>query len=159
MTSEPDSLSPGFLYRRRVEFSDTDTAQLIHFTALLRYMEEAEHAFYRSLGIAGYEWRPDGVTGIPRVSVRCEYLAPLRYAEEVEVRLLVKEVRTKAIRYEADFVVARPDGDSTVAKGEMTVVYATRQHGSLDWAGAPIPTEMKNAIAVAGGLVVGDGGV
>lgn len=152
-------MTPGFVYRRRVEFADTDTAQLIHFTALLRYMEEAEHAFYRSLGVAGYEWRPDGVTGIPRVSVRCDYLAPLRYGEEVEVRLTVGEVRTKAIRYEAEFTVDRPEGLSRVAHGEMTVVYATRDHGTLDWTGEPIPPELKAALHSAKASDVGERGV
>jgi len=143
-------VSPVFVYGRRVEFADTDTAQLIHFTALLRYMEEAEHAFYRSLGASGYEWRPDGVSGTPRVSVRCDFLGPLRYGEEVEVRLTVCELRNKAIRYEAEFTVERSEGLSVVARGEMTVVYATREHGSLDWTGQPIPSALRAALISAG---------
>ena len=54
-------MASDFTYFRRVEFSDTDTAGLIHFSAMLKYMEEAEHAFYRSLGLSGYEWTEDQV--------------------------------------------------------------------------------------------------
>ena len=38
-----------FRTKRRVEFADTDMAGIIHFTSLFRYMEETEHAFFRSL--------------------------------------------------------------------------------------------------------------
>ncbi|MCG8467591.1 MAG: acyl-CoA thioesterase [Gemmatimonadetes bacterium] len=145
-----------FVYRRRVEFADTDTAQLIHFTSLLRYMEEAEHALYRSLGHAGYEWREDGVSGIPRISVHCDYLGPLRYGEEVDVRLSVAEVRSKAIRYEADFTVDRADGRALVAKGTMVVVHAARPHGTLDWAGEKLPASLRSALEAAAAQT-GDG--
>ncbi len=138
-----------FIRRRRVEFADTDAAGLIHFTALLRFMEETEHAFYRSLGFSGY-WRTEAsVTGFPRVSVSCEYLAPLRYGEEVTIRLLVREVRAKAIRFEAGFSVERGGGSITVARGEMTVVCATRRHGEVEWEGVEIPTELERQLEVA----------
>ena len=138
-----------FTHLRRVEFADTDTAGLIHFTALMRFMEETEHAFYRSLGVGGYEWTEASVFGFPRVSVSCEYLAPLRYGEEVTVHLLVREVRTKAIRYEAVFTVEREAGAVTVARGAMTVVHATRRHGELEWRGVEIPAELRRQLTVA----------
>ena len=139
-------MASDFTYFRRVEFSDTDTAGLIHFSAMLRYMEEAEHAFYRSLGLPGYEWTEDQVFGIPRVLVTCEFLAPLRYGEEVEVYLVVREVRTKAIRYEARFTREDESERTLVARGAMTVVCATRKHGERDWVGTEIPQDLRDQI-------------
>ena len=66
---------------RRVEFADTDTAGVAHFSAFFRYVEETEHAFYRSLGCSAYVWAPDQVEGMPRVSARCDYRHPLHCAE------------------------------------------------------------------------------
>ena len=37
-------------YKRRVEFAETDMAGQVHFSNFFRYMEAAEHAFFRSLG-------------------------------------------------------------------------------------------------------------
>ena len=37
---------------RRVEFSETDMAGIIHYSAYFQYMEEAEHEFLRSLGLS-----------------------------------------------------------------------------------------------------------
>ena len=39
-----------FITHRRVEFSDTDMAGIVHFANFYRYMEQAEHDFFRSLG-------------------------------------------------------------------------------------------------------------
>ena len=40
-----------FKIRRIVEFSDTDMAGIVHHAVYYRYMEAAEHAFFRSLGL------------------------------------------------------------------------------------------------------------
>ncbi|WP_419161153.1 acyl-CoA thioesterase [Candidatus Palauibacter sp.] len=134
-----------FVYRRRVEFADTDTANLIHFTALLKFMEEAEHAFYRSLSLdfVGFRWTEDSVFGMPRVSVSCDYLGAVRYGDEVDVRLRVREVRRKAIRYAAEFTIERSGEREVVARSDWTVVCARRDHGSLDWRGVEIPGPLR----------------
>ena len=136
-------MASGFVYRRRVEFADTDTANLIHFTALLRFMEEAEHALYRSLDFVGYRWSEDSVFGMPRVSVSCDYLGAVRYGDEVDVRLRVREVRRKAIRYSAEFTIDRSGGRDVVARSDWTVVCARREHGSLHWQGIKAPPPLK----------------
>ena len=140
-----------FVYRRRVEFADTDTANLIHFTALLKFMEEAEHAFYRSLSIdfVGFRWSEDSVFGMPRVSVSADYLGAVRYGDEVDVRLRVLEVRRKAIRYAADFTIERTGSREVVARSDWTVVCARREHGSLDWRGVEVPPPLKERLRAA----------
>ena len=39
-----------FKITRRVEFSDTDMEGIMHYSNYFRFMETAEHAFFRSLG-------------------------------------------------------------------------------------------------------------
>ena len=141
-----------FVYTRRVEFADTDTANLIHFTALLKFMEEAEHALYRSFGLVGFRWSEDSVFGMPRVSVSCDYLGAVRYGDEVEVRLRVREVRRKAIRYSAEFTVDRSGEGEVVARSDWTVVCARREHGSRDWRGIEIPPLLKKRLQTMSAL-------
>ena len=38
--------------RRRVQFYETDSAGMVHFTCFFRYMEEAEHAMWREAGLS-----------------------------------------------------------------------------------------------------------
>jgi len=138
-----------FTFRRRVEFADTDAAGVIHFTALFRFMEEAEHAFYRSLGGAAFQWQADRVVGMPRLAASCDYLGPIRYGEEVVVRLVVREKRTKVLRYDVEFSREDAEGPVRVANGSMTVVYAERPHGEETWSGADLPPELARQIEAA----------
>jgi acyl-CoA thioesterase FadM len=41
-----------FSLERRVEFCDTDSAGIAHFSSVAVYMEQAEHALFRSLGMS-----------------------------------------------------------------------------------------------------------
>ncbi len=41
-----------FTITRRVEFSETDMAGIMHYSNFFRFMETAEHAFFRSLGFS-----------------------------------------------------------------------------------------------------------
>ena len=57
-----------FSITRRVEFSETDLAGIMHFTNFYRWMEICEHEFLRSLGLSvdmEDENAPDGVPDLP----------------------------------------------------------------------------------------------
>src|SRR5512137_1869099 len=92
-------MSYEFEITRCVEFSDTDMAGIMHFSNFFRFMEAAEHAFYHSLGIEVHPEFIEGKVGWPRVHSSCDFKYPLRFAEEVEIQLLVREIRTKTVVY------------------------------------------------------------
>jgi acyl-CoA thioester hydrolase len=105
----------------RVEFSDTDMAGIVHFANFFRYMEATEHAFFRSLGLSIHMEAEGRIVGWPRVQATCEYLAPLRFEEEFEVRLTVREKRSKSLTYDFSFRrVTAPEVE--VARGSITAV-------------------------------------
>src|SRR6478672_1888058 len=92
-----------FTLTRLVEFAETDAAGIVHFANFFRYMEITEHAFLRSLGHSVHEHAEEALIGWPRLRASCEYKRPLRFEDTVEVRLLVREKRTKSIAYEFVF--------------------------------------------------------
>ena len=102
-------------------------------------MEEAEHAFYRSLGSAAFQRTDEGFVGMPRVAASLEFVGPVRYGDEVDVRLVLREKRTKVLRYDAE--IAKVGGE-VVARGGMTVVCARRDHGDPEWSGTELPSEL-----------------
>ncbi|HEX4122058.1 MAG TPA: thioesterase family protein [Verrucomicrobiae bacterium] len=127
---------------RRVEFSDTDMAGIMHYSNFFRFMETAEHGFFRSLGFSII-----GEVGWPRVRAQCDFRAPLRFEDEVEIHLLVTEKKSKALSY--DFIFRRlvPTPETEVANGSMTVVCVTHQDGKMT--ACPIPPSIANKIEVA----------
>ncbi len=109
-----------FIYRRRVQFAETDLAGIVHFSWYFRYMEEAEHAWWRSLGL---KIAPEGNNvGWPRVSASCDFKAPLRFEDEFEVHVRVAAVGRRSLRYA--FSLRR--GEALLATGEMTSVCVTK---------------------------------
>ena len=82
---------------RRVQFSETDAAGLVHFSNYFRYFEDAEHALWRSAGLSIH---PDNSPiGWPRVSATCEYHRPLRFEQEFEIGVQIIEITSRTIAY------------------------------------------------------------
>ncbi|MCS6776284.1 MAG: thioesterase family protein [Chloroherpetonaceae bacterium] len=106
----------------RVDFAHTDMAGIAHFSNYFRYMENTEHAFFRSLGFSIHT-RIDGRTyGWPRVHASCDFLQPIRFEEEIEVHLIVRQKRAKSLTYDFVFRRASDPAGTEVARGSLTVV-------------------------------------
>ncbi|SRR5581483_1298406 len=134
---------------RRVEFSDTDMAGIVHYSNFFRYMETAEHAFFRSLGhtvINDPSFAP--AVGWPRVHAECDYRAPLRFEDEVEIHLLVSDKKSKSLTYTFKFRKLNAPQPIEVARGSVTVVCVTMQPDGRMTA-AHIPKEFADKIEVA----------
>ncbi|HWA28323.1 MAG TPA: thioesterase family protein [Lacunisphaera sp.] len=139
-----------FRHTRIVEFSETDMAGIMHFSNFFRWMEACEAGFYRTLDLPLISFVPGTVVGWPRVSASCTYKAPLRFNDTVEVRLLVKEVRTKAVIYVFQFrqVVAGKVLPAIMAEGEIAAVCVTGDAAGKMVA-QPIPAAVRAKLAVA----------
>ena len=128
--------------RRRVQFHETDTAGIVHFSWFYRYMEEAEHALWRAAGLSIAP--PDAEVGFPRVAASFDFHRPLRFEDEFEVRIRIAAVGARSIRYAAHVT---KEG-AAIATGSLTVACVARQ------AGAPlrstaIPPEIASRFEVA----------
>jgi len=133
---------------RRVEFAETDMAGIMHYSNFFRFMETAEHGFYRSLGFSVTMPGTDPRLGWPRVHASCDFKKPLRFEDEVEIHLLVRERRSKAITYEFRFRKLTGSGPEEVARGRVTVVCVAHQ-GDGHMSAVTIPHEVAAKIEVA----------
>jgi acyl-CoA thioester hydrolase len=112
-------VSQPFRTTRRVEFGDTDMAGIAHFSNFFRFMEAAETAFLRTLGLT-VAWREgDERLGFPRVSVSCDYKKPARFEDVLDIAVNVEDVGRKSVRYRFDF---SRNGEE-IAVGRITSVY------------------------------------
>jgi YbgC/YbaW family acyl-CoA thioester hydrolase len=139
-----------FALTRTVEFAETDMAGIMHFSNYFRWMEACESAFVRSLGVPLISFTPGEVVGWPRVQATCDFRAPLRYGDEVEVRLFVKEIRTRAVVYVFQFrkvVAGRPE-PALAAQGEIAAVCVTAD-GRGGMVAQPLPTDVRAKLQVA----------
>lgn len=122
---------------RRVEFSDTDMAGIMHFARFFHYIEQAEHEFLRSRGLSVIlEWEGRRI-GFPRVSAHCDYQSPLRFEEVFDITLEVNRVGDRSITYKILFT----QGDRPIATGMLVVCCVVDEGGRM--VAAPIPESFK----------------
>jgi len=133
---------------RRVEFSETDMAGIMHFSNYFRFMETAEHAFLRSLGLSVVLSRLDPALCLPRVHAECDFSSPLRFEDEVEIHLLVAGKSSRSLSYLFRFYRRDAGHRREVARGAMKVACAARQpDGTLK--SAPLPAALAERIQIA----------
>jgi YbgC/YbaW family acyl-CoA thioester hydrolase len=137
-----------FKLQRQVEFNETDMAGLVHFANFFRYMESAEHAFFRSLGFSIAMPGTHPPLGWPRVNARCDYLKPLFFEDQFEIHLLVADKRSRSLTYQFRFYKLGQAAPIEVARGGITAVCVAHQAGGALKA-APIPADIARQIEVA----------
>jgi YbgC/YbaW family acyl-CoA thioester hydrolase len=132
-----------FHLTRRVEFSDTDMAGIMHFSNFFRFMEATETAFMRSLGLSVLLQKSGLNVCLPRVHAECDYAAPLQFEDEVLVRLLVERKGTRSLTYQFRFY--RLNQSQELARGRITLVCAEcLPDGGLK--GVPFPKELAEKL-------------
>jgi YbgC/YbaW family acyl-CoA thioester hydrolase len=132
------------VYKRRVEFAETDMAGQVHFANFFRYMEEAEHAIWRE---AGMRIAAEGRTHQwPRISAQCDFKSRLRVDDEFEVRTEMAKVTNRTIQWAHTIV----RGETLVAQGSVTAVCVQLQADGT-FTAVTIPAEilarLREAIA------------
>ncbi len=129
---------------RRIEFSDTDMAGIVHFARFFVFMESAEHEFLRSLGTSvATEWEGNKI-GWPRLAASCKYLKPIKFEDELEIHLTVTKKGTKSLTYQFVFMKENVE----VANGQLMAVCCVCNPGEKLRA-IPIPDFITNQIEVS----------
>lgn len=112
----------------RVAWIDTDAGARIHFTAVFRWVEQAEVGLRRKLGLTG-DW-----IQYPRRRVEADYLKVLVFDDEVEIALRPERVGRTSITY----VWRITRGDELCVTGRHTCVRVD-EHGRP----TPLPAKVR----------------
>lgn len=139
---------PAFTLQRRVHFAETDMAGIVHFANFYRYMEEAEHAFFRSIGMKIVADQSDKtVIGWPRVRAACTFESPAYYDEVIEIDVSITRIGFKSLTMEFTF----RRGQIRLATGELkTVCCMWRDRGQFS--SVEIPAEERHKLEQAAAL-------
>ncbi len=107
-----------FQTERIVEFHHTDAARIMHFATYFLFMEEAEHAFLRHLGMSVMSKDGDSHLSWPRVSANCDYRDSVRFEDVVTIEVRVARLGSKSVTYAHRL----RHGERPIAEGRVTVV-------------------------------------
>lgn len=101
----------------RVRQIDTGWSGFAQTPAVLRWMEESEYAFLRSLGLSVSQRDDRGQYGFPRLMAAIEFHSPVAFDEELVVALRITRLDSKQIEY--SFVVTRRGDEGESAAGPV----------------------------------------
>lgn len=134
---------------RRIEFSETDMAGLVHFSNFFKYMETAERDFFEAAGVDLIRTKPGELVGWPRARAECKFSAPLRFGDTIDIHLAVKAVKDRAIDFQFRIFRRNADGSRTQAgKGHMTTILAQlNETGALQ--SVELPADLRERITEA----------
>jgi acyl-CoA thioester hydrolase len=134
-------MATAFVTTRRVEFSDTDAAGMMHFVAFFRMMEQAEHELLRSVGLSVVMHDEDGKISWPRVAATCDFQAAVRFEDVLQIQVRIMRLGRKSITYGHRFL---RDG-TLLATGEITTVFC-RVKDAVPPESMPIPAEFADKL-------------
>ncbi len=137
-------MAASFSITRVVQFSETDMAGIVHFANYFRWMEEVEHAFFRSVGLSVSMQHEGMHLGWPRVSAACDFFGPVRFEDAVELALRVTRLGEKSFNYEVDFFV----NGRRMALGKITSVCCELRKDA-PMRSIPIPPALREKLGPA----------
>ncbi len=125
------------IYRRKVNYYDTDQMGIVHHSNYIRYMEEARVHLMDENGIGLPEIEKLGLV-IPVLSVTSNFLRPAHFGEDVEIHTFLTGFR--GIKFSFRYEIYNPangellnTGESShgIVKADMTPVKLKKDYPDL----------------------------
>ncbi len=82
----------------RVRYAETDQMGVCYYGNYFVWFEVARTEFFRNIGLQYTDFERDGIY-LPVRSASCDYRKPLRYDDEIIVRIFVKAVNRTSIEF------------------------------------------------------------
>ena len=130
------------MLHRRVQFYELDSAGIVHFSTYFRYLEEAEHALWRAVGLS---IAPPG----RRSAIRVWPWRSITAAAALRGRVRGQNPHCGDGREVDRYVCVLTRGETTIATGTMTIVCVRVRPGEPMRA-VPLPQDVRARFAVAG---------
>jgi acyl-CoA thioester hydrolase len=132
----------------RVPFADIDLSGRIHFSAMMRYMDVAEHELMRTLGLPRVTTFPE--LEFPRVHASCDYHRAISYNDDLTIISQIVRVGRSSWTvsftsfYSHELTELGPEASKPATSGQLIIVAIDKQTGRA----TPLPDELR-AVLVA----------
>ena len=105
-------------------------------------MENAEHEFFRSLGLSVHMVIDGQDIGWPRLDTSCTFKRPLKFEEITTINIFIEAISPKTVTYRFEFTKEENGEQLRVAKGRMTTVCVTFSPPTGKLSAIPIPPQI-----------------
>lgn len=90
-------------YSFKVRWGDTDAATIVFFPNFYRWMDEATHEFFTSIGYPMVTLMAERKVGVPLLESKCTFKQPLMFEDEVVLITEVIELHNKVFKLSHEF--------------------------------------------------------
>ena len=116
------------IFKRKINYYETDKMQVVHHSNYIRYLEECRMDFLKQINLDYYKMEEIGLM-IPVLSVNCNYKSPARFGETICV--IPKLEKFHGVKFEMSYRIYSED--YTVLHNE-----AERAHCFVDFDFKPV---------------------
>ncbi|MFC0558354.1 acyl-CoA thioesterase [Halalkalibacter alkalisediminis] len=102
-----------FHYQFRVEWGDTDAAGIVYSPNYYKWMDQATHQVFSTIGYPLSSLIRDEHIGIPMIESNCSFNKPLYFEEDVAIISTVLELHDKVFKIKHEFI----RGEDEIAHG------------------------------------------
>ncbi|MBM4764982.1 thioesterase family protein [Bacillus sp. B15-48] len=106
-------------YSKRVEWGDTDAAGIVFSPNFYRWLDEAVHYFFESVGYPLTKVIKEEQITIPVVESKCSFQRPLKFADHFTIQTTILEIRDKVIKFNHDFI---KDGEKIASAYQIRAI-------------------------------------
>ncbi len=131
-------------YRFRVEWGDTDAAGIVYSPNFYKWMDQAAHYYFESIGFPLSRLVRDEKIGIPLLESKCNFQRPLYFEDEVIIHTTIEELRDKVVHFRHEFYRK----DEKIAKGYQ--IRALASIGGNNLKAISIPQPIRTSILESG---------
>ena len=140
MSAGPTTARPPYRFsaKLRVGFDETDAQAVVYYGRYFPYFDRARVEYQRHLGLL--HSLPPGFEFVMR-HVSCEYEAPARFDDEIEVFIRTASIGRTSWRWE--MAVHKCDSRELLAHAEQVMVLIDRAARTPE----PVPAHIREAVA------------
>ncbi|MFS0575701.1 thioesterase family protein [Sporosarcina sp. 179-K 3D1 HS] len=133
----------GISYELSVQWGDTDAAGIVFYPNFYKWMDQATHHFFTSIGFATSTLMREEEIGLPLLETNCKFFQPLVFEDAIVIRTSVAEIRDKVFKLQHRFYKE----DELVAEGSE--VRAWTSFGGKKPKAVSIPGIIKEKMVAA----------
>lgn len=133
-------MTDAYTHRRRIVFGDCDPGGIVYTPRVSHFVVEAGLAFLGArLGRPAERYLLELGIGPPARSLDIDFLAPMTWDDELDIRVTVKEIRTHALT----LAMAAHVGETNTFNAELVMVCVALE----SFRAAAIPDRLREALS------------
>lgn len=110
-------------FSRKALYYETDAMGVVHHSNYIRWMEEARINWLKNMGYPYVKIEEQGLM-IPVLSAECQYKYPVKYDDEFEIKIVLKEFN--GVKFSVEYNIYNKTTDKLSSVGKTSHCFVSK---------------------------------